>query len=287
MSESSWCEQRRALLDEALADDRRRGNDTRIRAIGDAAAVIAEVSGVARHDLFVMCGSGLAHCLDEFECVASIPIAQLGVPVPAAEGHGGEVKSLVVELEDGRTVHVLVATGRIHLYEGYDPRDVVQLSRVAAMTGVRAAVLTNASGCLRQWNLGDVVAITDHINLSGRSPFTGPVFTDIARVWDGELIEACTDAQRRGVYAICSGPEFQTLAESRMMRDAFGVDIVGMSTIMEAIALHQMEVRVAGLSVVADLSFAETPCVHEQVLRAVEGANPTVARCIAAIAAKV
>ena len=201
-------------------------------------------------------------------------------------------------------VPVLVATGRSHLYEGLAPTQIVQLSRIAAAAGVEFALLTNAGGCLYRpggentacgvcipdtaragatakedrWQLGDLMVIDDHVNLSGASPFTGPVFVDIWQIWDRELSAVLSGiAPRRGVYAMLRGPEFQTAAETRALA-GLGIDMVGMSTVLEAIALHQLGVRVCGLSVTSDFSFSSAPTTHQAVLKAVRDAFPQI-RC--------
>ena len=201
-------------------------------------------------------------------------------------------------------VPVLVATGRSHLYEGLAPTQIVQLSRIAAAAGVEFALLTNAGGCLYRpggentasgvcipdtaragatakedrWQLGDLMVIDDHVNLSGASPFTGPVFVDIWQIWDRELSAVLSGiAPRRGVYALLRGPEFQTAAETRALA-GLGIDMVGMSTVLEAIALHQLGVRVCGLSVTSDFSFSSAPTTHQAVLKAVRDAFPQI-RC--------
>ena len=207
-------------------------------------------------------------------------------------------------------VPVLVATGRSHLYEGLAPTQIVQLSRIAAAAGVEFALLTNAGGCLYRpggentasgvcipdtaragttakedrWQLGDLMVIDDHVNLSGASPFTGPVFVDIWQVWDRELSAVLSGiAPRRGVYALLRGPEFQTAAETRALA-GLGIDMVGMSTVLEAIALHQLGVRVCGLSVTSDFSFSSAPTTHQAVLKAVRGAFPQIRCAVEALA---
>lgn len=206
-----------------------------------------------------------------------------GAKEPTAQGHGKRLVSTQVETETG-VVNVLVCTGRIHLYEGHAPYEVCHIPQVAAMTGVKTAFLTNAGGCLRPWELGDLMTIRDQVNLSGVSPFTGPVFVDVKRVWNPVLsgvLERHT--QRSGVYAILRGPEFQTDAESLMLRNN-GVDMVGMSTVLEAIALHQLGVNVCGVSVTSDLSFSQAPTAHCEVLRMVQASLPRVRECFSAVA---
>jgi len=178
---------------------------------------------------------------------------------------------------------VLVAQGRTHLYEGHGPAAVVALARAAAASGVRGAVLVNANGCLREWGLGEVVTITDHLNLTGASPFEGTVFVDVRGVWDEGLVAVLRDVtQREGTYAALRGPEYQTGAETRMLA-LLGADCVGMSTVLEAIALHQLGVRVAGMSVVSDLSFAEQPTDPQEVVRLAGAAHRTLATGVEAV----
>lgn len=251
-----------------------------IQVVQDAAATVAGLTGAKQHDALVVLGSGSADALASWgEPVACFPLSQLpGVCAPVADGHRDEVRSY--ERESKR---VLVYVGRTHLYEGRGVRAVVHPVQLAAMCGVERAVLTNANGCLRDWELGDVVTLTDHINLSGASPFDGTVFTDVSGVWDAGLAAATAPlTQRQGVYALLRGPEYQTQAESRLLA-GLGADVVGMSTVLEAIALHQLGVRVAGLSVVSDLSFAAAPTDPQAVVDAAAGAAATVAAAVSAV----
>ena len=231
-----------------------------------ASALVSLVGGEPR--ALVVLGSGLAPALDAAWPAprARLPLASLpGCLAPVADGHGGEVR-----------VYDHASTGRTHLYEGHGPRPVTALARAAAGAGVERAVLTNANGCLRDWQLGDVMAVTDHMNLSGASPFDGPLFLDVSAVWDPELTAALRGpCQREGTYAILRGPEYQTPAETRALA-GMGVDCVGMSTVMEALALHALGVRVAGMSVVSDLSFAAAPTDPGLVVEAAAWAGETV-----------
>lgn len=314
---------------EALRQCSQSDGGAKLRDILRGADIIRQVTGVDSHAVLVTLGSGLREVsLDQdawtargWRLRARLPLSDLpGVPVPTAEGHGGEILSFTVPAavvfrgEDGVSargegafvgeVPVLVATGRSHLYEGLAPTQIVQLSRIAAAAGVEFALLTNAGGCLYRpggentasgvcipdtaragatakedrWQLGDLMVIDDHVNLSGASPFTGPVFVDIWQIWDRELSAVLSGiAPRRGVYAMLRGPEFQTAAETRALA-GLGIDMVGMSTVLEAIALHQLGVRVCGLSVTSDFSFSSAPTTHQAVLKAVRGAFPQI-RC--------
>ena len=270
----------------------------------EGAHQIARRTGAPYHDLLVVLGSGAADALAAWgEPEASLPLSDLpGVLAPVAPGHDDRLDSYVVgrdqeasdqeaseqeasEQEGGGERRVLVARGRSHLYEGHGPRPVVALARIAAAAGVRGAVLVNAGGCLRSWRIGEVMTITDHLNLTGSSPFDGPVFTDIRSVWDGELAGALGSiTARSGVYAALRGPEYQTVAESRMLAD-LGADCVGMSTVMEAIVLHRLGVRVAGMSIVSDLSFAQAPTDPDEVVRLAAAAHATIAAGIETVLA--
>lgn len=250
-----------------------------------AAAHLASATGHERHDALLVLGSGLAEVADDLGTAGTtLRLSDLpGVLAPTADGHRDELRSVVLENasdDGGAPVRVLVALGRTHLYEGVGRRSVTALVRVAAAAGVTRAVLTNANGCLRDWALGDVVAVDDHLNLTGSSPFDGGVFLDPRGVWDLTLTgAAATVADRRGVYAGVRGPEYQSVAESRMLQ-AHGADVVGMSTVHEALTAAALGLRVGGLSVVSDLSFATTPTNARTVLAAAARARGILSRAV-------
>lgn len=247
-----------------------------------AARIIAERTGKASHQALIVLGSGLAGALESWgEPTASFPLSDLpGVLAPVADGHVNELHSYTVG-----SVNVLVYCGRTHLYEGHGPLPVVAPVLTAAMTGVERAIITNANGCLRNWALGDLMTIRDHINNTGISPFDGPVFFDVMATWDPELTALLAEGtQRTGVYCIMRGPEYQTMAETVLL-EKMGVDAVGMSSIMEALALHRLGVRVGGVSVVSDLSFAEAPTAPDAVVEAAAQASERLANVLTAIVA--
>lgn len=254
----------------------------------EAAHQIARRTGVARHDLLVILGSGADGALAGWgEPAASFPLSDLpGVLAPVAPGHRDLLASYRRAVgAAGRELRVLVAHGRTHLYEGHGPAPVVALVRAAAATGVCAAVLVNANGCLCSWGIGEVMTITDHINLSGASPFNGTVFVDLGATWDPVLTELLSArTQRRGTYAMVRGPEYQTMAEARLLA-GLGAHCVGMSTVLEAIALHQLGVRVCGMSVVSDLSFSDGATAPEEVVRLAAMARPVLANGVEAVLA--
>ncbi len=238
-----------------------------------AAEQIRALCGGAPFALVVL-GSGLADALNDQwgEPSASQPLGSLpGVSAPVADGHLNELRVYMRECGP-----VLVATGRTHLYEGHGPLAVTALIRAAACAGIQRAIVTNANGCLRDWSLGDVMIITDHMNLSGSSPFDGPLFVDISQVWDSEMSKRMREhCSREGTYAFLRGPEYQTGAESRALAQ-LGLDCVGMSTVLEAITAHALGVRVAGMSVVSDLSFAQAQTDPQDVVDAARKASTTV-----------
>ena len=256
-----------------------------------AASHLASVTGHERHDALLVLGSGLAEVADALGTAgATLRLSELpGALAPSADGHRDELRSVVLEnfgegegdgYGGGAPLRVLVALGRTHLYEGLGRRPVTTLVRIAAAAGVTRAVLTNANGCLSDWALGDVVAIDDHLNLTGSSPFDGGVFLDPRGVWDFALTgAAATVTNRRGVYAGVRGPEYQSVAESRMLA-AQGADVVGMSTVHEALTAAALGLRVGGLSVVSDLSFASTPTNAQTVLAAAARARGTLSLAV-------
>lgn len=250
-----------------------------------AASHLASVTGRERHDALLVLGSGLAGTADALGTPdATLRLSDLpGVHAPSADGHRDELRSVAVEDVlggDGAPLRVLVALGRTHVYEGLGRRPVTALVRVAAAAGATRAVLTNANGSLRDWALGDVVAIEDHLNLTGSSPFDGGVFLDPRGVWDPALTTAAAAAaDRRGVYAGVRGPEYQSVAESRVLAGQ-GADVVGMSTVHEALTAAALGLRVGGLSVVSDLSFGTAPTNPQTVLEAAARSRETLGRSI-------
>jgi purine-nucleoside phosphorylase len=175
----------------------------------------------------------------------------------------------------GRVEGVPVAClqGRVHLYEGHEPERVVFGVRLLARLGCRAVLLTNAAGGLEPgWAPGDLMLITDHLNLMGKNPLAGPNeaslgprFPDMTEAYDRELGELARDAAhatgvnlREGVYAGLLGPTYETPAEIRMFR-LLGASAVGMSTVPEVIAMRHMGVRTAAISCITNLAAGLSP----------------------------
>ncbi|MDN5860426.1 MAG: purine-nucleoside phosphorylase [Pseudonocardia sp.] len=235
-----------------------------------AAAAIADATGLARHDVAVVLGSGWRPAADVLGTAGhELAMADLpGFRPPVVAGHGGTVRSVRV---GGRAVLVLL--GRTHLYEGRGPDAVVHGVRAAAAAGAATIVLTNAAGGLREgMAVGDPVLISDHLNLTTRSPLVGPRFTDLTDLYSPALRAAAREIDpslAEGVYAGLPGPHFETPAEIRMLR-GLGADLVGMSTVLEAIAARAEGAAVLGLSLVTNLAAGMTgePLNHEEVLAA-------------------
>jgi purine-nucleoside phosphorylase len=216
----------------------------------EAAHRIAELSGREVHDALVVLGSGWGPAADAFgDPVASFAMTDVpGFLAPTAEGHAGEIRSYDL---DGTATLVLL--GRTHLFEGHGLRPVVHGVRAAHAAGVRLVVLTNANGSLRDdWELGRPVLVSDHLNLTGSSPLVGARFVDLTDAWSPRLRALARDLDpslAEGVYAWLRGPHYETWAEAAWLRTV-GADMLGMSTVPEAIAARELGLEVLGLSTV-------------------------------------
>ena len=227
-----------------------------------AAGQISDRTGVARHDVAVVLGSGWLVAADRIgDVVAELPVTSLpGFPAPSVAGHAGTVRSIAQG--DRR---VLAFLGRVHLYEGHPPATVVHAVRAAVMAGCRIVVLTNAAGGIRpSFSVGDPVLVADHINLTGQSPLTGPLppapydtrFVDMTDAYSPRLRAAAHQVDpslAEGVYACFAGPQFETPAEIRMAA-GMGADLAGMSTVLETIAARQLGAEVLACSLVTNLA---------------------------------
>ena len=254
-----------------------------------AAAAIAERTGRPDHDVAVVLGSGWAPAVEALGTASAvIPMAELpGFTAPTAQGHRGQVLSTVV----GRN-RVLVLLGRIHGYEGHEPADVVHPVRAACAAGVRAVVLTNAAGGLRDdFAVGRPVLISDHLNLTGRTPLTGAQFVDMVDAYSPRLRALARRADAtlaEGVYAGLPGPQYETPAEIRMLR-TLGADLVGMSTVHETIAARAAGAEVLGVSLVSNLAAGMTgmPISHAEVLAAGRRSATRMGALLAEVVAKI
>jgi purine-nucleoside phosphorylase len=239
-----------------------------------AAAAIAAATGHPRHDVAVVLGSGWRPAADEIGTPThELAMAELpGFRPPTVAGHGGTLRSVPV----GRH-RALVLLGRTHLYEGHGAAAVAHGVRTAAAAGCSAVVLTNAAGGIRQgMGVGDPVLISDHLNLTATSPLQGAQFVDLTDLYSARLRGLAREIDpslAEGVYAGLPGPHFETPAEIRMLR-GLGADLVGMSTVLEAIAARAAGLEVFGLSLVTNLAAGLTgaPLDHQEVLAAGQAA---------------
>lgn len=235
-----------------------------------AAAAIRDRTGVDAHDVAVSLGSGWAPAIAALgDPVAVVPMAELpGFVPPTAAGHGGEMLSLHVG--DHR---VLVFVGRIHAYEGHELAQVVHPVRTACAAGAHTVVLTNAAGGLRDdFVVGQPVLVSDHLNLTARSPLVGATFVDLVDAYSPRLRAIAHEIDpslAEGVYAGLPGPHYETPAEIRMLR-TLGADLVGMSTVHETIAAREADAQVLAVSLVTNLAAGMTgqPLNHDDVLEA-------------------
>jgi purine-nucleoside phosphorylase len=235
-----------------------------------AAAALAEATGVAKHDVAVVLGSGWRPAADLIGAPETeLAMAELpGFVPPSVAGHGGTIRSVPVGER-----RVLVLLGRTHRYEGHGTDAVVHGVRTVAAAGCATVVLTNAAGGIREGlRVGEPVLISDQLNLLAASPLVGPRFTDLTDLYSPRLRALAREIDgtlTEGVYAGLPGPHFETPAEIRMLR-ALGADLVGMSTVLEAIEARANGLEVFGLSLVTNLAAGMTgaPLDHEEVLAA-------------------
>jgi purine-nucleoside phosphorylase len=249
-----------------------------------------------RPKIAIVLGSGLGAFADELSDRADIPYSEIpGWPPATAVGHAG--KLVFGKLGD---LDVAVMAGRAHLYEGNTPAQVVYGVRVLGSLGVRAMLFTNAAGGINlSLERGGLVLLSDHINLQGSNPLVGPNddalgprFPDMSEVYSREFrkiaqqvaIELCIPMPE-GVYAAVLGPSYETPAEIRYMR-TIGADVVGMSTVLEAIAANHMGIKVLGISCVTNMAAGVLPqkLRHEEVLEAGAMVRDTLVRFLKALA---
>lgn len=255
-----------------------------------AAVTLRKLAGVPRFDVAVVLGSGWQAAADaigrpqEEITLRDIP----GWPIPRVSGHSASVRYI----QAGQR-RVLVFLGRVHLYEGHEPCHVVHAVRASVQAGCRTVILTNAAGGIREgYQVGQPVLISDHLNLTGRSPLAGPPppdgypsrFTDLAGLYSARLRALAREADpalAEGVYAALPGPHYETPAEIRMLRTA-GADLVGMSTALEAIAARHLGAEVLGVSLVTNpaAGLSSEPLAHGDVVRAAESSAARIGRLL-------
>ena len=254
----------------------------------DAAAQIAEKTGVERHDIALTLGSGWGAAADLLgETTATIPATEItGFSKPALEGHLGSLRSIL--LPNGK--RALVIGARTHYYENHGVRRVVHSVRTAAATGAKIMILTNGAGGIREtWKPGTPVLISDHINLTADSPLEGATFVDLTDLYSRrlrDLARGIDPSLDEGVYCQFRGPHYETPAEVQMAK-AIGGHIVGMSTALEAIAARQAGMEILGMSLITNLAagIQKTPLSHEEVIDAGKAAESVISALLARIVA--
>jgi purine-nucleoside phosphorylase len=271
-------------------------------AAAESAARLAQLTGKAGHDVAVVLGSGWTPAAGALTAgqpgpdTVEVPLAELGhFAPPTVAGHSAVARSAGV----GR-LRVLVFLGRTHLYEGHPVATVVHGVRTAVAAGCKVIVLTNAAGGIREGlAVGEPVLVSDHLNLTGRSPLTGAPpppgyasrFTDLTDLYSERLrvLARSVDAGlTEGVYAALPGPHFETPAEIRLLR-TLGADLVGMSTVLEAIAARHLGAEVMAISLVSNLAAGITgePLDHLEVVAAGKAAAARIGGLLAAILPRV
>lgn len=265
--------------------------------LDEAADLLRERAG-GTLDAAIVLGSGFGGVLrDRIDC-APLPYKKIsGMPEPTVPGHAGE--ALVGTLHGRR---IVAFSGRFHLYEGYEPLDVVYPVAVAAHAGAKTIVLTNAAGGVNaSYHAGDLMLIVDQLNLTGRSPLVGKVpipgvkdrFVDMVDAYDPELCKLARHIAAQysivmhdGVYAGLVGPAFESPAEARLLR-AQGADAVGMSTVLETIAARALGMAVVGFSLVTNVHLTGEVTSHAAVLAASQRGAIDVTRLIEGIIANI
>ena len=239
-------------------------------------------------DVAVVLGSGLSEAVSAKFVFERIAYSKLkGMPNASLAGHAGEV---FVGSWHGK--RVLVFAGRVHLYQGFSARDVTYGIALAADAGARTAILTNAAGALRpEYAPGELMLITDHLNLSGANPLAGAgldnPFVDMQNAYSPRLRAMARDVQRElreGVYASVLGPSYETPAEAAYLR-SIGADAVGMSTVLETIVARQRGLEVLGVSLLTNVVGAPE-VTHAEVMSMAQKSGERVADLLDGVLAK-
>jgi len=265
------------------------------RAADGLAGLVGEVPRIA-----VTLGSGLSDAFGAPEGGTIIPCSRIpGFPIPTVEGHTGDF--WVGNIGENR---VLIQRGRTHYYEGRSIDEVVFATRLFAMIGVETLVVTNASGAINaEFRAGDIVVLTDHINMLGVNPLRGPNlpelgerFPDMSSAYTPRLRRLAVDTAarlgidiRQGVYVAALGPSYETPAEIRAFR-TWGADLVGMSTVPEVIVAAHAGMDVLGLSIATNLAAGVDPdaaLTHEEVIETTRARGRDVRRLLMTLLARI
>lgn len=252
----------------------------------DAAVKYLEAKIDFRPEIGIILGTGLGSLGDFIENKKVIDYSDIPeFPVSTVSGHAGK---LIFGTLEGKKV--VAMQGRFHYYEGYTMQEVTIPVRVMKKLGAEMLLVSNACGGLNHsFNAGDIMIITDHINMMGSNPLIGanldefgPRFPDMSAVYDKELITKMENAAqtlgidvKKGVYCAISGPNYLSKAELRMLI-TIGSDTVGMSTIPEAIVAVHSGLKVIGLSCITDMAIPDTmhSPTHEEIVKVAEGVKP-------------
>jgi len=255
----------------------------------NAAKELRKITKKEKHDVALVMGSGWISAAEalgipthEFS-VTDLP----GFPAPTVSGHGGKVRSYNLN----NSINALVFLGRTHFYEGLGMEPVVHAVRTAVKAGCRAIVLTNACGGINtDYKVGQPVIIKDHISLTASSPLIGADFVDLTDLYSKrlrEIVKAEDSTLAEGVYVHWRGPAYETPAEIKMMR-TLGADLVGMSTVPEAIAAHALGAEILAISLVTNAAAGVTgeKLNHAEVIAAGKAAADQMGKLLARILPK-
>ena len=255
----------------------------------NAAKELRKITKKEKHDVALVMGSGWISAAEalgipthEFS-VTDLP----GFPAPTVSGHGGKVRSYNLN----NSIDALVFLGRTHFYEGLGMEPVVHAVRTAVKAGCRAIVLTNACGGINtDYKVGQPVIIKDHISLTASSPLIGADFVDLTDLYSKrlrEIVKAEDSTLAEGVYVHWRGPAYETPAEIKMMR-TLGADLVGMSTVPEAIAAHALGAEILAISLVTNAAAGVTSekLNHAEVIAAGKAAADQMGKLLARILPK-
>jgi len=246
----------------------------------------------------IVLGTGLGGLVDKIQVKHTVSYEKIKhFPLSTVEGHAGR---LIFGLLAGK--EVVAMQGRFHYYEGYTMKQVTFPIRVMKALGVEILIISNACGGLNpQFKAGDLMLITDHINLQPSNPLIGyndpdlgDRFPDMSRCYDPDLIVLAEDCAvdlkikiQKGVYVSVPGPNLETAAEYRFLR-IIGADVVGMSTVPEVIAAHHQKTRVLGMSIVTDMGLPDAlkPTSHTEILKNASIAEPKLTALAEAVIGK-
>ena len=249
-----------------------------MEAIDNAVRYIRSRSSLAP-EVGVVLGSGLGNVVDAVQIETEIPYAEIpGAKAATVIGHQGRMI-----LGRAGSLPVVLLSGRMHFYEGYEMAEVMLLSRVIGRLGIKKLIVTNAAGGINtSYTPGDLMLISDHINLMGVNPLRGPNldelglrFPDMTEAYPESLRDTAKEVARglgtevkEGVYLALSGPTYETPAEIRAFR-TLGADAVGMSTVPEVIAMSHMNIPVLGISCITNMAAGvfKQKLTHEEVMQ--------------------